>query len=450
MPPRPRKRAAKAPNTSYYEQELSTHSFEELRRELLDIGESPGPIDASNREIYVRLLARKRLKLDTESEQETSSSSSTSPPSLTRAPISHATSPYKLGPALSHTPSLKPGTSHLKSPAGKTAPSKKVHTPAKSSLKQGIKMAATVPQSIEKFEVQGFVAAAFTPLTDSGELDLPVLKPYAEHLLKNGVDKVFVNGSTGESLSLTVEERKLLAAEWIRVGGRKFTVIVHVGCESLKDTCELAQHAREIGAAAIGVMPSSFFKPPAIENLILYLEKVVEAAPNLPLFYYHIPSMTGVNFSMEEFLDAASLRLPTLRGLKYSCPDLLEFGRCVVSNGGKYQIVYGVDQQVLGAFALGGIAAIGTTYNFAGKLNNRLLKAFQRRDMEAAKLEQRRSQAMIKLLIKYGGSVAAGKAIMKAHGMDVGPPRLPLLPLTPESYKSLQQDLTDIGFFEWA
>ena len=58
---------------------------------------------------------------------------------------------------------------------------------------------------------------------------------------------------------------------------------------------------------------------------------------------------------MEEFLDAASLRLPTLRGLKYSCPDLLEFGRCVVSNGGKYQIVYGVDQ--VGVWPLVGVSS---------------------------------------------------------------------------------------------
>ena len=109
-----------------------------------------------------------------------------------------------------------------------------------------------------------------------------------------------------------------------------------------------------------------FFSP---DHLIMYLESVAEVAPHLPMYYYHIPFRTGVRctyvtdrracrqtalhlvfyfpcshaVSMEEFLDSASSRLPTLRGLKYTDTDLFEFGRCVTNQGEKYQIIYGTD-----------------------------------------------------------------------------------------------------------
>lgn len=82
----------------------------------------------------------------------------------------------------------------------------------------------------------------------------------------------------------------------------------------------------------------------SVESLVLYIQKVGEAAPNTPLFYYHIPIMTGVKFSMEDFLKAASTSLPTLKGLKFTDEDLMEFTRCVAFQGGKYPIMYGRDE----------------------------------------------------------------------------------------------------------
>jgi N-acetylneuraminate lyase len=153
---------------------------------------------------------------------------------------------------------------------------------------------------------------------------------------------------------------------------------------------------------------------------------------------------------MEEFLDAASSRLPTLRGIKYSSTDLHQLGRCVVHSGGRYSMLYGCDQQLLGALVMGCTAAVGSTYNYMGKLNNRLLAAVRQNDMETARLEQRRSQAVIRLLEKYGGHAGVGKELMRLQGYDLGPPRLPLLPLAPDQAKALEAGLRDVGFFNWA
>ncbi len=79
---------------------------------------------------------------------------------------------------------------------------------------------------------------------------------------------ITVGGTTGESYSLSVDERKFLLEEWVKVAGDRLTVIANVGCESLVDTQDLAVHAELAGAKAIGVMPPVFFKPPTIEVLI--------------------------------------------------------------------------------------------------------------------------------------------------------------------------------------
>ncbi|XP_064393979.1 N-acetylneuraminate lyase-like [Halichondria panicea] len=444
MPPRKRTRqetrkgSGANPPEKKLEEDLSQISIDELRKQLVDIGENPGPIDGSNKGIYVRLLTRKKLKLDTETSNDSSSFLDATSPStsLTRSPMQITSVGYMQGGGGGRSP-VQYRVAQSKTPTAKRTPITKSR--------------ASVPaKDFSSFEIRGLVAATFTPLTNSGDLNLSVIPGYAEHLLKSGVNNIFVNGSTGQSLCLTVGERKQLAEEWLRVSKGRITVIVHVGTESVKDTCELASHAQAIGAAAIGVQPTAYFKPSSIEQLVCYLEKVAEVASSLPMFYYHIPVMTAVNLDMEEFLDAASSRLPTLRGLKYTDFDLSTYSRCLTTHGGKYQIMYGRDEQVLGALCMGGIAAVGSTYNYAGRLNNRLFSAFKTNNMDGARLEMRRSQASIKLLSKYGGGVSVGREFMRLQGVNCGPPRLPLLPMTPEAIKNLESDLKDMGFFEWA
>ena len=421
MPPRKRKAPSAEPKI---EDEFQALSCEDIRKELQSLGENPGPIDASNKAIYIRLLARKKQKtVDTDEQPRDDVDIDLHRSSFQRPPLRHSVVPEV----------------------------KRASMPSK--LKPMLAVPSTPPSSAKTvlyFEARGLTAAAFTPFTESGEINLLVIRQYADYLCQRGVLNVFVSGTTGEGLTLTVSERKLLAEEWVKVAAGRITVIVQVGCESLKDTCTLAEHAQEIGANAIGVLPSSYHKPPSIVHLVTCLEKVCEAASSIPLYYYHIPARTGVTFLMEDFLDVAMDRLPTLRGLKYSSPVLSDYGRCVVHSGGRYQILYGCDEQLIGALALGCTGAIGSTYNFAGKLYNRLLVAFQKGDLETAKLEQRRSQAMVKVHNKYGEPSSVGKAIMKLVGLDVGPPRLPALPLSMENVKSLEKDLRDIGFFDWA
>ncbi|KAM9004481.1 N-acetylneuraminate lyase isoform X2 [Sarcophilus harrisii] len=284
--------------------------------------------------------------------------------------------------------------------------------------------------ALPKKKLQGLVAATLTPMTETGEINFSVIGQYVDYLVnEQGVKNIFVNGSTGEGLSLSVAERRQLAEEWVTNGKNKLDhVIIHVGALSLKDSQELAQHAAEIGADGIAVMAPFFFKPANKDALIAFLKEVAAAAPKVPFYYYHIPPLTGVKIRAEELLDGIQDEIPTFQGLKFSDTDLLDFGQCVDQNSQRqFALLYGVDEQLLSALAMGATGAVGSTYNYLGKKNNQMLEAFERQDFSLALNYQFCIQRFMNYVIKMGLGVGQTKAIMTlVSGIPMGPPRLPL------------------------
>jgi hypothetical protein len=144
------------------------------------------------------------------------------------------------------------------------------------------------------FVIRGLFAATFTPLNEDGNLKLQIIDRYAQELAAQGISGVFICGTTGESLSLTADERRALAEAWVRAGKRhKLVVVVHVGADSVKDAADLAQHAESIGANAISAIPPVFFKTSSIPNLVQTMASIASAAPRTPFYFYHFPDRTG-------------------------------------------------------------------------------------------------------------------------------------------------------------
>jgi N-acetylneuraminate lyase len=259
----------------------------------------------------------------------------------------------------------------------------------------------------------------------------------------------FIGGTTGESASLTLEERRALARRWCEVAkASPIKVIVHVGANCLADSRVLATEAEALGATAISAVAPSYFKPRSIDLLIASCADIAAAAPGTPFFYYDIPSLTGVAFSMADFLAQAQARIPTLAGIKFSNPDLLSFNECLHADGGRWQMPWGIDEHLLGALAMGATSAVGSTYNFAAPIYQRLIAAFGRGDLAAAREEQWRSVRLVRLLGGFG-YMGAAKATMAMLGVDVGPARLPNGTLTAEEQVRLRAGLERLGFFDW-
>lgn len=295
--------------------------------------------------------------------------------------------------------------------------------------------------------LNGLVAAVFTPMDDGGSLALGRVEAYATHLVNTKVDGVFVCGTTGEGQSLTLPERMQVAERWQSVLKGQLPVVVHVGHTALGDARALAAHAEKIGAAAIAGLAPYFFKP-ALRELVAFSREVAAAAPATPFYYYHIPSLTGISVPTAAFLEAASACIPTLAGVKFTYEDLMDYQSAMRVSDGRFNILFGRDENLLAGLALGARGAVGSTYNVAAPLYKRIIAAYDAGDMTTARLEQFRAVEFISVMIRRGGLVAL-KEIMSMVGIDCGPMRLPMRTLDQAERNQLDSDLRAIGFFDW-
>lgn len=295
----------------------------------------------------------------------------------------------------------------------------------------------------------GLIAAVFTPMNADGSIAPDRAPAAVDHLKVDGVSAILICGSTGEGPLLTTEERKEIASAFVEAARGKLRAMVHVGHSAPVEARDLAEHAASIGAEAILYNAPFYFKPRSVEVLADCCAYVHKAAPHLPLYYYHIPALTGVSFRMREFLPVARERCPGMVGMKFTHEDLMDYRLCIEFDDGRYDMVFGRDEILLAALALGGKAATGSTYNYAAPLYRRIWSAFDSGDPAAARMEQGRSARMIDVMHRHGGS-AAGKAIMRLIGVDMGPARLPMQTLEGPQLRALEEDLQRIGFFDWA
>ena len=302
---------------------------------------------------------------------------------------------------------------------------------------------------MNEVKLRGLVAAAHTPFNGAGALNLGIVEKQAAHYLANGIHTAFIGGSTGESHSLTLDERRALAVRWFEVvRGTALRIVVHVGSNCLADARALAAQAEQFGAIAISALAPSYFKPNSVARLVESCAEIAAAAPNTPFYFYDIPGLTGIHLSMPEFLEQAADRIPTLRGIKFTNSDLMSFQRCLRADNGAFDIPYGTDEWLLAALALGAEGAVGSSYNFAAPIYQRLIAAFRKGDLEAAREEQFHSVQLITLLASYG-YMGAAKATMQMLGVDVGPARLPNGSLTEAQSEKLRSELETLGFFGW-
>ncbi len=292
------------------------------------------------------------------------------------------------------------------------------------------------------------IAPPTTAFHIDGSLNLEVVERHAQLLVDTTVNGLFVAGSTGEGQSLSTDERIRSAQRWMDVtSGTDLEVIIQVGHNSLPDAVALAEHAQRIGADSIAASSPCYFKPAGVEELIEFLVPVAAAAGDLPFYFYEIPPLTNVVLPMAEFLEKAKPRIPNLVGLKYSNIDLMQMQQCVCMNDGEFEVLFGSDQQLLAAVALGARGAVGSTYNFAAPLYRRMLAAFDRGDHEEARKLQAKSVEIVAIMARHS-FLSACKLLLTELGIESGPVRPPIRNLTSQQREELLADLHVAGVFD--
>ena len=298
-------------------------------------------------------------------------------------------------------------------------------------------------------KIIGLIDAPFTPFHENGDVNLQPIAAYGAMLKKNGLQGVFINGSSGAGYMLTTTERMALAEEWVKQAPEGFKVIVHVGSCCLRESIALARHATEIGAWGIGAMAPPFPRIGRIEELVKYCEQIAAAAPNLPFYYYHIPAFNGAFLPMVDLLKAVDGRIPNFAGIKYTYESLYEYNQCRLYANGKFDMLHGQDETILPSLAQGGAqGGIGGTTNYNGRELVAIIDAWKKGDIEAARAHQDFAQEVINVICHYRGNIVGGKRIMKLMGFDLGPNRVPFQNMTDEEEARMKAELEAIHFFD--
>ena len=294
-------------------------------------------------------------------------------------------------------------------------------------------------------KIEGLLTAPHTPFHADGSLHPEVIDQQVANLVEYGINGVFVTGTTGEGRLLSFEERKIVAERWAAAGGDDLNIIVHVGTTCQSMTAELAAHADGLNVAGVSAMSPIFYRPKTVDDLLAFHRPIAAAAPNKPFYFYDIPSMTHVDLPTHEYVAKALDTIPNFGGVKFTRTDLylLQNVRAVSDD---FNLLFGADELLMFGMLGGANGAIGSTYNYAAPVYQRVLDALATGDTSLALKEQQDAVKLVNVLVQYD-VLAAGKAIMAMLGIDCGPTRVPNTQLSVEQKREIYEALKDLDIF---
>lgn len=296
-------------------------------------------------------------------------------------------------------------------------------------------------------KLKNLIAAVYAPMHNDLSLNLDIIPDYAKFLKENNITGAFINGSTGDFASLTIHERKLILDTWAKNKSNNFVIINHVGHTSLKVAMELAQHSAD-KVDALSALAPFYFKLNSLQSLVDYCSRIAECAPNIPFYYYHIPDLSGANFSMADFLKLANDQIPNLRGIKFTKNNLIDYQYCKNFDAGSKNILFGVDEMFLSSLPYGATGWVGSTYNHLAPIYYKIIEAFNNGDYKLASQLQTKSMQFVDELNARGGFNGAGKSFMKILGIDCGPSRFPHKTFAMEELLEIKEVLNELGIMD--
>ncbi len=278
---------------------------------------------------------------------------------------------------------------------------------------------------------QGIIPAFYACYDENGEVSQERVRQQVQYLIDKGVKGIYVNGSSGECIYLTTEERKQIIEAVMDVAKGKITVINHVACNNTKESAILAAHSEQLGVDAIAAIPPIYFKLPEY-SIEKYWNTISDAAPNTDFVIYNIPQLAGVALTNQ--LYAAMRKNPRVIGVKNSSMPVQDIQTFAAAAGEDYIVFNGPDEQFVGGRMMGAQAGIGGTYGVMPDLFLKLDSLFKTRNItQAQALQFAINDIISKLVSGYGNMYAVAKEVLRINeNVDLGSVRAPLEPLTEE------------------
>lgn len=287
---------------------------------------------------------------------------------------------------------------------------------------------------MNKDKFRGIFCALNAIYDDNDNIDLTKIKELVRIYKSLGVKGVYACGSTGEGFLLSTEERKAVAAAVKEAAGDDFTVIVHIGCASTKESIELAKHCEEIGVDAVSAVPCVYYHLPAA-SVMLHWNSIIDST-NLPFIIYNIPQLTGFDLSPAMLAEMAKNK--KVVGVKNSAEPVYLMERYRQAVGDDFIIFNGSDEQFVGGRLMGADAGIGGTYGCMPELFVKLDELVNDNKIEEAKALQYKINECIFDLLACPSLYGAAKQVMSIrYNIDCGQPRKPFLPVDYETAKPI-------------
>ncbi|HEX5584256.1 4-hydroxy-tetrahydrodipicolinate synthase [Gaiella sp.] len=263
------------------------------------------------------------------------------------------------------------------------------------------------------------LTAIVTPFREDGAVDLDAFRSLCDHLLDNGSDGLVVTGTTGESPTLSDEERMSLYTAAVEVVGGRGTVVAGTGTYSTAHSVHLTEQADALGVDGFLVVTPYYNKPPQ-RGIVAHVEAVA-AATGKPVIFYDIPSRVVVDAEPETISRLAEI--PNVRGVKQAKPSL-DAARHVVSCG--LDLYAGDDDLILPFLEVGGVGGVCVHTHVVGPQVKELVTRYRDGDVEGARSLDEALRPAIELLRVQSNPIAIKKAL-ELLGHEVGGLRLPLV-----------------------
>ena len=294
----------------------------------------------------------------------------------------------------------------------------------------------------------GTVIPLVTPLTEDDRIDVESLKRLVDHCIDNGMNCLYPNGTTGEMMYMTVEERKLVAEVVIAHTAGRVPVFVQVGAWNQADTIELAQHAAQIGADGIGVVTPVFYKL-SDQGLVDFYKAVAESVPaDFPVYLYSIPQ-NAVNDITPDCAAKIAAECPNVLGIKYSWPDMTKlqnFMTISTAAGEPFSVLVGPDHLFEAVCAVGGDGVVSGNAMCIPEHYAAVWKAIQEKDYDAATKYQRETNVLNAVMCAIN-NIAAYKVILKREGvLSTTKMRRPYENLTPQQEEDLLKKIDELEY----
>lgn len=283
---------------------------------------------------------------------------------------------------------------------------------------------------------KGCGTAICTPFDEKGEVNYDVFEKFIEFQIENKVDSIIVCGTTGESATMSVDEKKEVIEFVVKKVNKRIPVIAGTGSNNTIEAVNMTKYAESVGADG-GLIVTPYYNKTTQKGLIKHYERIAQNT-NLPIILYNVPSRTGVNIEPETCVELSKIK--NIVGIKEASGNVSQIAKIASLCGNELAIYSGNDDQILPVLSIGGIGVISVMSNIKPEYVHNMICEYKKGNIEKAEEMQIKALELINLLFCEVNPIPI-KSALRIIGYNFGEPRLPLVKMSDENLIKLESAL---------